>query len=245
MGTRLKVLGIVLGVLLALVVGVWLFSDVPSFGDWMAGASEAEASFWGAIIGALSSGMIAVTILAADLDHRERQNIDRRLSLARALKAEIADTISGLTAGIMNLEYQSRALGKAIPTTKMSLLYTRRPLITSPPEAIYELGGEVGRLFARLRTLFIKIEINSVGDHYQPGTGAPLLEASIDEATGIGSELLALIDRVDGEPNDLNAGEWRDFLMAHARDSFDAAQKVRAKSGAAAAIAADEADNGD
>lgn len=236
MGTRLKALAAGIGILLAIVAAAWSLSGLPSFADWLADASEAEASFWGAIVGALSSGLIAVTILAADLDHRERQNIARRLSLARALKAEIADTISGLLTSLKNLDYVSRARGAPVPTTRIILIYEKRPLIAAPPEAIYELGEEVGRLFARLRTMFIKIEFNSHDDVYDPEAGAPLLVASIEDATETGCALLALIDQVDGEANDLSAAQWRDYLEAQASESFERAQEVRARTGVAAAV---------
>lgn len=231
MGSRLKALGIGLAAFILIFAVVWVFSDQPSFGTWLANASEAEASFWGAIIGALSSGMIAITILAADMDHREQHLISRRLSLARALKAEIADTLTGLTAGTLNIKEQARLSGSEIPISKISTLFTKRPLLASPPEAIYELGEEIGQLFAGLSTMFIKIEINSDGFTYKPDVGAPLLEASIRDATIVGSKLLAAIDRIDGEANDLSETEWRTRIVEEAEKSFKMAQLVRARAG--------------
>lgn len=232
MGIRLKILGSgIAGFILLFALG-WSLSDQPSFTVWLANASEAEASFWGAIVGALSSGLIAIVILAADLDHRERQRISRRLSLARALKAEITDTLVALTAGILNIEYQAKTSEDGIPLSKVSTLYADRPLISSPPEAIYELGEEIGKLFAGLSTMFIKITINSDGFTYHPESGAPLLEASINDAVEVGSKLLAAIDEVDGEANDLTAPEWRELITKNAEMAFGNAQRVRARASA-------------
>lgn len=89
MGNTLKIfLGVTFIVMMIVGLILWSFGFSGLF-DWLDAASEAESSFWGAVLGTLGAGWIAVLVFVADIDKRERVDRDAQKAFLGVVHAEL------------------------------------------------------------------------------------------------------------------------------------------------------------